>query len=178
MFRETFTISLQWLYTGEIVIEEDEENTVFKANSSTPEGREVTGASYNIILDLAILGDQLDDQCFRNKINDTTINSIERLKITPPNEHYFKMYKDLPESSLHKKLLVDRYAAAAGVEAVKGHKGKLPADFMYDVTYALVHARAPIMNGKAEVIRLEVPRSANRCKYHEHRADEPKCAPA
>lgn len=153
MQHGTFEAYIQWVYSGVIVVEENEQNRKSK-----------TGITNLVMLYAA--GDMLGDVRLRNAVIDRIILNCEQANIAPGSRSVTIAYDSTPEGSTLRKLIVDWYLSQHNALWFKNNSQFFPRDFLVD----LVYGRMANNNQQTAC-----PIDGSTCKYHEHDQDEPSC---
>ena len=120
---ETFTVYVQWAYTGVIVVVDP-----------TIEASDESGAHrYAAITKLNILADQLSNTTLRNESSDYFKHVLKSSTNMPAADVISMIYTKLPETSKLRKLVVDWYIWAGNTEWLKSNSHLLPSDFVLDL---------------------------------------------
>ena len=168
---ESFSTYLQWLYTGAIVVSEDDitdetdmrslqkkETERFRLRHLTP------------LLKLAVLADRLGDAQLSNSASDTLIQVVETIKVGPNLADIHLVYKQLPDNSTFRRLLVDMFNTKCNVKFLIENQAHLPAAFIFDLMVGLREERRIWKSG------VGTRYSGDRCQYHQHNDKVPKCS--
>ena len=162
---ETFSTYLQWLYTGEVVVADGQDEDVPKDLETRVER---TRPYYMSIMALAGFADKYNDVAFSNAVNDLLLNIMHKFRIGPGAACLIKAYCTLPKGSTTLALLADHFAAYADPEQLENDVSKYPPAFLGQVwiTMRRRHKQCPV----------RVPSTKTLCYYQEHNEEVPKTA--
>lgn len=157
---ETFKSYVHRVYTGDVVLEID-------SSDSTTENK-----LSKLLVDLVklyIAADSLGDMRLRNSVIDRLMTATEEANRKGPSPQAITLaYGATPTGSNLRKLFVDYYLYLREENAswFKDHADCFPKAFLIDYAY----------NNMARYSEKAVmPSTKNRCKYHEHNDELPKC---
>lgn len=156
---DTFKSYTHWIYTGDVVFDMD-------CDDSTTDSKH-----HKLFMDLVklyIAADSLGDMRLRNSVIDRLIATEEAIKKSPGPEMITLAYEATPTGSNLRKLLVDYYLRLKGSNATwfEQYADYFPKAFLIDYVYN------NMARYSEEFVR---PSRKNRCKYHEHNDEVPKC---
>lgn len=163
---DAFATYLQWLYTGELVLEQSFDD--LSRESPRDERRQVAHDCNAELISLAFLGDQLAEPGLINAVIDTMIVVFNKCGFLLRKRVVKSLYQDLPENSAVRRLVRDFYATNIQIEYMESHKADYAEELVFDVAIALMKER---QSGQ----KLKTPSYAVRCDYHEHNEKLPKC---
>lgn len=132
------------------------------------------------ILDLLILGNFLQDNCFSNAATDHLIylcNKLDRY----PTSLASKAYRNLPHSHPFLTLLVDFWVFVRNpnwLDATHDGDETVTSQIAWDEKHGPVEFWTRIALGLMQGTKSKDgswPWQVDRCKYHQHETDEPKC---
>ena len=167
---ESFSIYLQWLYTGEIVVSEEGLDDDANMRLLPETERQRLGHQHHFpLLKLAVLADKLGDAQLSNNVTDAVIRVARILCIGLSPEHIRLIYEQLPENSTFRRLVVDFYKVKVRVSFLMENKAHFPADFIFDLMVDLKKDKA-MSKSSAE----KYP--GDHCKYHQHNDKVPQCS--
>lgn len=148
---------IQWVYSGDIVVEDNEE-------IATDDGPLFNGLSN--LARLYVAGDVLGDTRIRNAVIDNIIKTHADTQVAPGCQSVAVAWNFTPEDSTLRKLIIDFYLYASFDTWFKEVSAQFPRSFLVD----LVCGRMANNNAAPTL-----PSSANKCKYHEHDEFVPQC---
>ena len=157
MNADVFKSYTHWAYTGNVVVKEDDDNVDLESKGDD--------IKKNLVR-LYVAADLLGDQRLRNAVIDRFIQVQDEDSGYPGCAIINAAYGRTSETSTLRKLFVDYWLNFAHNDWFKENGKGFTKDFLFE----LVHGR--MLNNNA---KTAMPSTKNKCKYHEHNEDVPKC---
>ena len=169
---DEFAIYLQWLYTGDLVANED--NRLQDLKTEDWEAR-IEGARtiFPALIALGILADMLMDPAFENAIVDEIIMAENAISHCPSSTSSKTLYDNVSGRSNIKRLIVDFYATKVDIRIVREQRATCHEDMIFDIMIRLHEDRKQPADERLDKLRR--PSWEKRCKYHTHNDKVPKC---
>lgn len=104
---DTFAIYMQWLYTGELVVDELDDEARKQTN---------LGQSFLSMIDVYVLADFLRDLPVRNAVTDLIREYDAKYALVPASTQFARVIDETPEGSTLARLLTDIYAARVALD--------------------------------------------------------------
>lgn len=149
-----------------MVVDEDEGPTV-TILSSQDDRCTFVNKRYGPLFKLAILADKVDDKRLRNAVVDKVLGAKCAVNVVPAPSDCKVVYETLPPCSELRRLIID-FFTHCDVKKEAYQKHLYPADFFFDVVVAI--QRRGVLGNPPQT------KYADRCDYHEHDEELPKCA--
>lgn len=158
---DVFKIFVHWLYSGEVIAVDDEEILA-------REGEKKYGSTqHEALVRLYVLADRLEVQTLRNAVMDE-MNSLCSKLSRSPNANAVKIaYDETPENCELRRYMIDCYACTPDLEGLKRYRQQIPDAFFADAFFRLKEAKDE---------KPTSPLKVDKCHYHEHNDEVPKCA--
>ena len=163
-----FETYMQWAYTGMIVLKNEATNVATNeaTNEATQDDRRAKKlALHKELTRLYVLADRVDDMCLRNAVIDEFINRGDRSGLGVFSTSF--AYKHTPDGSTLRALIANTYASLAPWNRLgnnfKENKARMHEDFIFDMLVLCIQGGATR------------PTWQNRCEFHEHNDEVPKC---
>jgi hypothetical protein len=154
-----FAIFAHWAYSNELIVMEPQDT-----------GNDKFGRYQRLRLIRAyILADRLGIVRLQNQSMDNYIESMENFHRTPNRINIASVYEQLPERSPMRQLMLDYCVSYKKASWMKENAKYLPEEFTRDCLVAFAEA---VEIGK----RPERPRDRDKCTYHAHNEEVPKCS--
>ena len=169
--EDLWTIYLQYLYTGDLVIdnvqeaENDEERQDGQSGQTNNKTEQMFADDIVRLIDLAALGDMFRDAAFRNVVSDAFIATIETYGFLPGPTSLHLLVKCLPNTSPLYRLNVDFFATTATPGDFERRGSAYPVQFVLDLLIEMIKQR--------DDSPRDEPSSHERCRYHEHNQSTP-----
>lgn len=148
MDRQYFSIYLQWLYTGHLVIRGND-------------GDDADDDDFGHLIVLAAIAGFLCDSAFANTVSDALITAVEKFDVLPSASELHNVVEFIPASSIFYTLFVEYFATTSDAADFQDY----PPKFVLDV---LAQTLARRDSGD-----WEKPSWTRRCRYHEHNERTP-----
>ena len=167
---ESFSVYLQWLYTGTIVISDEHLDDMNTGKDLSNKDRTQLAADYfGALFQLVILADRLGDLALSNATLDAILRTNQQLGYGPTVDNVRLAYEALPESSSLRRLVVDYYSYIVDPSFMTQNGKEFPGEFIFDV---MLRLKKDAATGK----RLASKYPGTRCRYHQHNDKVPKCS--
>ncbi|KAH9809305.1 BTB/POZ fold [Teratosphaeria destructans] len=153
---ETFGCLLHWIYTGHIVVMNEEDIDATE--------RQAPSLRYVALVELYALADKYGEPRLRNATIDQIIELADTTEIFPGTGVVDIACNKTSRRSNLRKVLADYYNACAELEWLLDHQDELAAEFYFEMAMRM-----------KEGIN-DSPNVNNKCRYHEHNDDVPKCS--
>lgn len=164
---ELFSAYLQWIYTGELVVC-DEQDHLEAAAANAVNNEPIYSKYTHKLVEFAILSDRLLDSSFGNTIVDWFIKTTKEYNKVPAALRLQKLYQAIPGAPRFKRLLVDSYIDLPMYE-LEEVRGRLPIDFVFDLMVRSTEDRRLGIKGKRGTWQ-------SRCEYHVHEEGASRCS--
>lgn len=168
---DAFSTYLLWLYTGELVVTEDERLKDLKKKDR--EARfEVARLVFRELAALGVFADMLMDSAFENAVVDEIIKTYVATRHSPAPMDCSTIYENISGSHNLKRLVVSFYTAAVSTDFLFENRDNLHGDLVFDIM-ARLHRAQQDLTGKDDIKAW--PTWKRRCEYHTHNDNVPKC---
>ncbi|KAK4501000.1 hypothetical protein PRZ48_006806 [Zasmidium cellare] len=161
---EFFDIYLQILYTGQVVIADDDDLSSIPGND--PKAYESIDRINFEIVGTYLLADMLLDVPSKNSIVDYFLHIANIAKKMPPAEYISHLFESTLPKSPFRRLLVDLAASKSNPEDFRKVGYKQCNEFLVEVSYCLMKMAQKKQGSSVE---------ESACAYHEHDEEHPKC---
>ncbi|KAK3703249.1 hypothetical protein LTR37_014589 [Vermiconidia calcicola] len=163
---ESFSTYLQWLYTNEVVVSDEDITDEHIVKARYGERLPVFQRHFAAFFKLAILADKLGNARLANAVVDRIILVARVVRLGPSACNIATVYSQLPESSPVRSLVVAYYATEVKAEFMTKHKEQFPYQFIFDL---MVHSKK-----REEEKTSNTPSyPGERCRYHQHNEKVP-----
>lgn len=156
---EIFSIYLQWIYTGELVV--SDEMAPATTDSDVSAHHAFYGVLYKIAIDLYIFADSMMDISLQNQVMDLLQATLFSSEVSLGLEEAKQMVGETMAKCPLRRLLVDSVCAHAEGDWFEIFGNDLPVEIMVELLAAFAAIRK---SNKAAVC----PTKAPKCTYHVH----------
>ena len=158
---DVFKVFNTWLYTGTLCAHE---------------GWTELKNDHNFLTKLYLFSDKRGVPALQNDSIDVIIDGYLRLDLIPCYD-ICHIWENTVDSSKLRKLVVDFWVRNADFQSVfhlceKNKHAMFPQDFLFDVLSAISEAKKVL---KFQTLETLDPICKDRCDYHIHGKDEPRC---
>lgn len=160
-----FSIYLQWLYTGELIVSDDD----FPPPSDKDASQRTAIQQYDEIIDVYIFADSILDLDFQNRAMDYALLIDYKTNFTPGTQNHIQMVMEgtMPGCPL-RRYLVDSLCTSATSHWLIQHGPTMPVEFLTEAVAAFATIRD---TGGAATD----PCSRPKCHYHIHNDETSRC---
>jgi len=132
---DTFEIYLQWLYTGEIVVV-DQDDATMSHSAAFSDRAAFVNKRYRPLIKLAVLRDKIDDKALRNAVVDAAIQVKSSTKMVPGANDLTYACEALLTNSTLRRLLVDLWTQTTAT-ATEPSRHHFSAGFLCDMVLSM-----------------------------------------
>jgi hypothetical protein len=155
-----FEIYLQWLYTGQLVLDEDDYRT--HTDDSEMQRSVASTKHFAPLVELSILADNLDDLSFSNAVVDEVISRSIATGMVPGIKEVIRIDSVLQRHGGFRRWVAGKYAFCRA-----GFPNGLPNKFVHDLVVAL---KGYTEGKKSDGVTIPPQLSMTEpCNYHDQR---------